>query len=94
MRRLWDGLGFILTTLFILTGCATEEHLKPPKPQECYNKPPDEPRFEKPPEYPKKYLMEEAANRNFDLTPPDATMKKNGGMGMGGMRGGAGGGGY
>jgi hypothetical protein len=80
----------MLAMLFILSGCATEEHLKPPKPQECYNPPPDEKRFESPPQYPKKYLMEEAANRNFDLTTPDATMKRS--PGMGGMRGGAGGG--
>jgi hypothetical protein len=92
MRRLWNGLGLMVAMSFILAGCATEDHLKPPKPQETFYRPPDDPRFESPPEIPKKYLMEEAANRNFDLTPPDATMKKSGGMGsMGGMRAGGGG---
>jgi hypothetical protein len=91
MRRLWNGLGLMMALSFILAGCATEDHLKPPKPQETYFRPPDEPQFEKPPEVPKKYLMEDAANRSFDMTQPEPTFKKNSGMGgMGSMRAGGG----
>ena len=93
MRRLWNGLGLIGVLSLALSGCATEDHLRPPKPQETCQKPPDEPQFEKPTEIPKKYLMEETANRSFDMTQPDPTFKKNSGPGgMGAMR--AGGGGY
>ena len=91
MRRLWNGLVFVSALLFILAGCATPDHLKPPKPAECYKDPPDEKRFEQPPEIAKKYLMEESAGKDFDLTAPDATAKKNAGPGS--MRAGGGGGG-
>jgi len=88
MRRLWNGLVVVSALLFILAGCATPDHLKPPKPAECYKDPPDEVRFEGPPEYAKKYLMEDQLKNPFDLTAPDATAKKNAGPGS--MRAGGG----
>lgn len=88
MRRMWDGLVFVAALLFLLAGCTAPEHLKPPKPQECFNRPPDELRFQGPPEYPRKYLMEDR-NPDFDLTSPDATVKKSAGPGS--MRAGGGG---
>jgi hypothetical protein len=83
MRRYWDGLGFLVAALLILSGCATEDHLKPPKPQECFNLPPDEKRYQEPTEYPKKYLMEDMPQKT-DL---DAKNKSGLGNGMGGQGG-------
>jgi hypothetical protein len=88
---MWGGLSLMLATL-ILTGCATEDHLKPPRQPECFLRPPDEKRFEKPPMYPKEFLMQDA-NKGFDLTAQDPVLNKSGNMGMG-MHGGGGFGGY
>lgn len=90
MRILWGGRALLFALLLILLGCATEDHLKPPKPEECYQGPPHETRYDEF-DYPKKFLMQDA-NKEFDLTQQDATTKKKGGLGgMGG--GGMGGGG-
>jgi hypothetical protein len=91
MRILWGGRTCMFALLLILIGCATEDHLKPPKPEESYLSPPHETRYDEF-EYPKKYLMQDA-NKDFDLTQQDATKKgggKGGGMGAGGGMGGLG----
>lgn len=91
MRRLWGGLGCLVTGLLILNGCATEDHLKPPKPPECFNLPPDEKRYEQPPEYPKQFLMEDMPKKTDDtkkngLGGPGGGMSSPGGGGMGSQR--------
>jgi hypothetical protein len=57
-RRWWSGLGLLLVALAGLTGCKpTNNQLRPPKPPEEYNIPPEEEaRFSQPPEYPKDML--------------------------------------
>jgi hypothetical protein len=58
MGRMRDGLGFLLAALLGLVGCTSNEpHLKPPKPHEEYNVPPEQDaRFSKPVEYPKEVM--------------------------------------
>ena len=87
MRRLWGGLGLLVTGLLILNGCATEDHLKPPKPPECFNLPPDEKRYQVPPEYPKKYLMEDMPQKTDDAK--KGGLNSGPGNGMGGAGGGS-----
>jgi hypothetical protein len=58
MRRIRDLLGLLLVIQVSLLGCATtESQLKPPKPQEEYNSPPDnDRRYNGPIEYPKEAM--------------------------------------
>jgi hypothetical protein len=90
MRRLWNGLVFTSALLLVLAGCAGPDHLKPPKQPESFNSPPDEARFDRPIEYPRKVLMEDK-NKDYDPTNPDQFQKKTAGPGS--MRAGGGGGG-
>jgi hypothetical protein len=86
MRRSWDGLVLLFAVAFTLAGCATEDHLKPPKPPECYDLPPQTTRFCQPTEIPRKFLMEDLPRKDFDPSAP-ASPLRNAGAGAGGTRG-------
>jgi hypothetical protein len=62
MRRIRDLLGLSALLLMTLGGCAlTENQLRPPKPPEEYNPPPEnDSRYSKPIEYPKDTMDNDA----------------------------------
>jgi hypothetical protein len=57
MRRLCEGLGLLCGIVIVVAGCHSDAHLKPPKPPEAYNLPPEgDSRFKDPAAYPKDSL--------------------------------------
>jgi hypothetical protein len=72
MRSVGDGLALVFASLMLLAGCATDEHLKPPKMEESYTLPPNESRYCNPPEIPRKYLMQDLPRKDADVTGQDA----------------------
>jgi hypothetical protein len=93
MRRIRDLLGLLLLIQIGLLGCATTEpQLKPPKPPEEYNPPPDnDRRYTGPIEYPKETmetdpLLRKAAKEKKLSTPgPTMSPSAQSRMGGGGM---------
>jgi hypothetical protein len=82
MRRPWGGLALVFALVCTLAGCATEDHLKPPKQPESYALPPTSvTRFSEPPNYPRKYLMEDLASKNLDPSMPNSPLRRTGGIG-------------
>jgi hypothetical protein len=60
---MWNGLGWlVLVTAGV--GCHSyEPHLRPPKPVETYNAPPDDPRYQQPPKYPPELLNKDGVKQ-------------------------------
>jgi hypothetical protein len=90
MRRPWGGLTLVFALVCALVGCATEDHLRPPKPPETHDLPPTNvASFSQPPNYPRKYLMEDAPRNPTDPAAPDSPIRRagGGGSGMGASRG-------
>jgi hypothetical protein len=94
MRRKWGRLALLLAAGLGWTGCAsTDKHLKPPKPPEEYNLPPEhDRRYSNPVEYPKDTLNKDVLLDRFNES------KDGGPSGPAGVRaprlGGGGPGGY
>ena len=79
------GLALVFALVCTLAGCATEDHLKPPKPPEYVGLPPtDVARFSEPPNYPRKYLMEDLPRKDIDPSAPDSPLRRTGGGRTGG----------
>jgi hypothetical protein len=52
MLRQWNGL-LCLLFLILFLGChSPEQYLRPPKQPECFKPCPDDPRYERPPQFP------------------------------------------
>jgi hypothetical protein len=66
---------------FTLAGCATPDHLKPPKQPDSFAPPPFDSvaRFSEPPEPPKKYLMEDLPSKLGDPNGTEAQLRRTGG---------------
>ncbi len=94
MRRMGQGLGLLIVTIFVLSGCkSTQQQLKPPKPPEQFVAPPDEKRYSEPMEFPKDSLNQDKQIYNKAIVDgPGGPGSGKGGPGGGGMgRSGSGG---
>lgn len=76
MRRIRDLVGLLFLAAAFLVGCeTTENHVRPPKPQEEFNAPPtNDPRYSGPIEYPREVmeqdmLMKRAKDNSKSLNP-------------------------
>ncbi len=86
MGRTGIGLGVLVTALFILGGCKTDNTLKPPKEDPKYNLPPNDPRYSTGPNFPdntlNKWPKRDVPGLD-DSTDNDPSKRMNGGNGMG-----------
>jgi len=77
MRGMWNGL-CLLVALLILAGCrSTDQVLRPPKAPDELKGVPDDPRFEKPPQYPAD-AMKKDYNKKKDDGDANNPLNKNG----------------
>ncbi len=97
MRRVWEGLGWMLTAALSVAGCAAPNITpRPPKhPEELTLPPLAEAKFSSPPKYPDGTLNQDGPSQSKGGGPPNmSAMNAMSGMGgRGGMGGGMGGGG-
>jgi hypothetical protein len=81
MRRVWCTL-FLLGAILGHAGCKNDALLRPPKPPETFNIPPDEARYVNPPNTPKEQLNNDAAKGKGNDPGNPGTIGKTGRNGM------------